>query len=83
MNFRKSVVCFAEGSNKIGMGHLYRQLSFYQNYSNLIDFKFITVNELQRDFYKSLDCEYINILEEKCFQEFDFGIYDSKEDFIE
>lgn len=65
------------------MGHLYRQLSFYQNYSNLIDFKFIAVNELQRDFYKSLDCEYINILEEKCFQEFDFGIYDSKEDFID
>lgn len=64
------------------MGHLYRQLSFYQNYSNLIDFKFIVVNELQRDFYKSLDCEYINISEEKCFQEFDFGIYDSKEDFI-
>lgn len=65
------------------MGHLYRQLSFYQNYSNLIDFKFIAVNELQRDFYKSLDCEYINISEEKCFQEFDFGIYDSKEDFID
>ncbi len=83
MNFRKSVICFAEGSNNIGMGHLYRQLSFYQNYSNLIDFKFIAVNEIQKDFYKSFNCEYIDILAEECNQVFDFGIFDSKEDEID
>ena len=65
------------------MGHLYRQLSFYQNYSNLIDFKFIAVNEIQKDFYKSFNCEYIDILAEECNQVFDFGIFDSKEDVID
>jgi len=83
VNFRKSVVCYAEGSNKIGMGHLYRQLSFYQNYSNLIDCKFIAANQTQKDFYKFFNCKYIDISQVKDHQAFDFGIFDSKEDLIE
>lgn len=83
MNFRKSVVCYAEGSNKIGMGHLYRQLSLYQNYSHLIDFKFIAKNDIQRDFYKTFNCKYIDISQVDDLEEFDFGIFDSKEDLID
>lgn len=83
MNFRKSVICYAEGSNKIGMGHLYRQLSLYQNYSHLIDFKFIAKNDIQRDFYKTFDCKYIDISQVDDLEEFDFGIFDSKEDLID
>ena len=83
MNFRKSVVCYAEGSNKIGMGHLYRQLSFYQNYSNLIDCKFIAANQIQKDFYKFFNCQYIDITQAQDHPTFNFGVFDSKEDSIE
>tara|TARA_B100000767_G_scaffold67777_1_gene64267 strand:+ start:11544 stop:12515 length:972 start_codon:yes stop_codon:yes gene_type:complete len=83
VNFKKSVVCYAEGSNKIGMGHLYRQLSFYQNYSHLIDIKFIAKNNIQKDFYKTFDCKYIDISQVDDLEEFDFGIFDSKEDLID
>lgn len=65
------------------MGHLYRQLSFYQNYSHLIDCKFVAANQTQKDFYKFFNCKYIDISQVMDHQEFDFGVFDSKEDLIE
>lgn len=74
-----SVLCFAEGNTKIGMGHLFRIISIYKKYSKKINFMFVTSNQTQRDFYSRFDCTIIDIGEIDQLNVFNIGIYDSKE----
>lgn len=76
---KHSALCYAEGSSKIGLGHLYRMSSIFEKYSSEIQFTFVVSNTTQKNFFKKFKCEVVSLDSLDNIRKFDYGIFDSKE----